>query len=186
MATTKGKGKSKVVRTKPGLVSYPNLHKPQLYQGKLSFGVTLVFNDPKDAAPLRQAADEAIKAEFPSGKPPKNFALPFHLGSEKENEDGEMPTGYTADSVYVKFSRKEEFGAPAVVGPDVQPIGQSEIYPGCKGIVACRPYIWHHKDTGNRGLSFGLEGFQKVGDGERIGGFDPLDPDETFEVVTEE
>lgn len=184
MATTDKKKKS-VVKTKPGLVSYPNVHRPQLYQGKLTYGVTLVFTDPQDAANLRKAADDAIKAEFPTGKPPKNFSLPFHVGSEKEDDDGNLPNGYTPDCVYVKFSRKEEFGAPSVVGPDVQPIGQSEVYPGCYGIVACRPFIWHHKDSGNRGLSFSLEGFQKVRDGERIGGYDPLDPEDTFDVIDE-
>lgn len=184
MAAKAKKKAAALVKTKPGLVSYPNLFKPQLYQGKLKYGVTLVFQNPKDADVLRKAADEAIKEHYPTGKAPKNFSLPFHLGAEKEDEEGNLPNGYTPDCVYVKFSRLESFGQPTVVGPDVQPASVADIYPGCYGIVACRPFIWEH-ESGNKGLSFGLEGFQKVRDGERIGGYDPLDAEETFEVVEE-
>jgi hypothetical protein len=170
--------KSKVEKAGPAVVSFPDVfNAAETPSGKMRYGVTLIFKPQheKSLTALRKVADAAIKRAFPDGKVPKSFQLPFRDGEEYSEH-----TGYDPGDTFVRFSRDADFGALPIVGPSCTPIERAEVYPGILGVVAYRPFVWHHKKTNKRGLSFGLEGFQKVSDGERLGGYAPINPDEVF------
>lgn len=178
-SVVKNKG---VIKAGPAVASFPDLlvARPDPNQN-LKYSVTLIFKGPEKETllkPLRDAVKVLLKEKFPDGKVPKNLKLPFRKGEEYSDK-----TGYDEDDVFVQFSRKESFGEVPVVGPRREKLTARDIYPGMIGIVATRPYFWHHKETNKKGVSFGLEGFQKVKDAERLGGFDPLDVDEAFDVI---
>lgn len=173
--------KSKVEKAGLAVVSFPDVFAPaETPNGKMRYGVTLIFKPQhKEAlAKLVAVADACVKREFPDGKIPKNFQRPFRDGEEYSDH-----VGYDPGDVFVRFSRDADFGALPVVGPSCTPIDRQEVYPGILGVVAYRPFVWHHKQSGKRGISFGLEGFQKVADGERLGGYAPINPDEVFSAV---
>jgi hypothetical protein len=169
-----------LVKSGRGIVSYPTLFeaKPDPNK-KLKYSVTLIFKKGVGAEPLKAAAEALLKEEYPDGKLPPRFKLPFRDGAEYADKDG-----YEAGDIFVQFSRNEAYGAPPVCGPNRLPIQRKDVYPGIWGCVGARPFTWHHQDTGNKGLSFSLEAFQKLADGEPIAGYAPVDTDSLFDDVS--
>lgn len=101
---------------------------------------------------------------------------------------------YLFDKVYLNFKQKavpnrlpngqvHYTGAPGIVGPNVEDLLPSDIYPGCEALVS--GIMFGTEYTGKRFISTRLNNIQKSKDGERIGGggrpdaksqFDPLAP----------
>lgn len=166
-----------IIKAGPAILSYPDLFEAKPDPGgRIVYGCTLIFKGGEGADKLKAAAKEFVQSQFK--KVPPRFKWPFRDGEEYEDK-----AGYDPGDIFIRFSRRESFGPVPVVGPDRAPITQRDIYPGCLCIVACRPYVWHHKETNGRGLSFGLEAVQKVADGERLGGFEPVEVDDVFDAV---
>jgi hypothetical protein len=61
---------------------------------------------------------------------------------------------------------------------------KDEVYSGCYGRAALNAYTWTHS-TGGRGVTFNIRMFQKLKDGESLGGRAPVDVDKWF-VETED
>lgn len=191
MAKEKG-----VLRVGPAVCSFPDIFTPNEYNGKRKFQLYLIFKGGekgKHAAALKAmkaAGQAAIKQAYPDGKVPKGFNIPFRDGEEKEDV-----AGYDPGDIFVKVWRHESDGRIAVVGtkrdPDtgeLERLTPADIHPGCEVIVACKAFVYNHKESKNTGLAFKLMGVQKSGEGdERYGGDAPIDPDEVFdEIVVEE
>lgn len=173
---------AEVIKSGRGVASYPTLFDAKADpNGKNKFSVTLIFKKGKGVESLKAAADALLKQTFPNGKLPPRFKLPFRDGAEYADKEG-----YEEGDIFVQFSRNESFGAPPCVGPDRLPVTRRDVYPGVIGIVATRPFVWNHKETNKQGLSFSLEAFQKVADGEPIAGFSPVDTDVVFDDVSED
>ena len=194
------------LRTMPGVSSFPALlearatNKKQPNDKKYSVtqvfkkgGITIgdkTYTQEQLVMPLKKAVEDLITSKWPKGAKRPKLKLPFRDGKDYEDKEG-----YEEGDVFVQFSRKESFGEPndkdgfPVVGPRKDPktgkfksLTKKEIYPGIIGVVITKPFYWHNDEAAIKdGISFGLEGYQKVCDGVRLGGFDPITAEEEFE-----
>lgn len=112
---------------------------------------------------------------------------PFLKGDGKEarfkkgEKAGELQPGYGPD---VWFIRTNTRIAPPVryKDPNIQAT-KEEVYAGCYGFPVLNAYTW---DTSSgKGVTFGLQYFQKLRDGEKLftGGGAAVDPNEFFEQI---
>lgn len=103
---------------------------------------------------------EGVKKAFASGK----LKSPF-----RKNDEGKYPDEYP---VFITFSTSEKY-PPGVVdrykGPDGKPrviTDPDDVYSGCYARAEVKAFAY---DTaGNRGVSFGLNNVQKLGEGDRL------------------
>lgn len=153
--------------------------------GEANFSVCLLI--PKDS-PEAEKLKEAIKAEaqnlaarYPklAGKLPKMWNNPLRDGDE-EKDGAEYEGMY-----FINCKRKEKQGAPIIIDGKKAPItDKNELYSGCYGNVAISLYPYEF--SGKYGIGVGLNGIQKVRDGERLDGgtsiddFDCIDDDDMF------
>lgn len=121
------------------------------------------------------AAAEKGKAKHFGGKVPANLKTTIKDGdTDADLERNPEMAGH----FYMTVSAKTR---PGVVDRNVEPIlEQSEVYSGCYARVSMNAFSY--SNSGNKGVSFGLNHIQKVGDGELLGGrtraqddFDELD-----------
>ena len=115
---------------------------------------------------MNEAMVEAATEFFGEGKIPKGLRSPIRDGAEKE---AEFP--FYAGHKFVNVSTKNKPGVvdqrnKAITDPD-------EIYSGCWVRVEINCFAYDRK--GNRGVSFGLNNMQKLGDDERFGGRRPAE-----------
>lgn len=119
-------------------------------------------------------ANGLIKSPFLKGDGPE-------ARYKKGDKAGEIQPGYGPD---VWFIRTNTRIAPPVryKDPNIQAT-KDEVYAGCYGFPVLNAYTWEG-DTG-KGVTFGLQYFQKLRDGERLfsGGGAAVDPNEFFEKI---
>jgi hypothetical protein len=160
-------------------VSFPNLFEARRAnpESKPKFSVVGLFTDDPEVPPgsisyaemqkiaIQAALDkfgntDDTKKKIKSGK----IKMPF-----RKNDEGKYPEEYP---YYITFSTDEKY-RPGVVdrfkGPDGKPrviTDAADVYPGCFGRAAVTAFAY---DTaGNKGVSFGLNNFQKLGEGDRL------------------
>ena len=165
MSTAK-KATTKVVT---GIVrlSYANVWEPASINGsKPKYSVSLIIpkGDTKTIADINAAIDAAIQegaAKF-GGKIPNKAALKLPLRDGDIERDDEAYKG----SYFVNANSTT---APEVVDRSLQRIlDRNEVYSGCYARVSINFYAFN--SNGNRGIACGLGNFQKVRDGEPLGG----------------
>jgi hypothetical protein len=170
-------------------LSYPNLFKPRANKDKPGsepkFSACLIFDKAAQATPEFKAMMAAVQAaafeKFGANAKNLNLRNPFRKAEEKMDADGKFPDGMEAGFVFINCSSAM---APGVVDAKVQPIlDQREIYAGCYVKAAVNAY--GYDNSGNKGVSFGLNHVQKVKDGKPLGNtsrpqdaFKPVDADE--------
>ena len=148
-------------------LSYAHLFHPQAPEGggEAKYSVCLLI--PKtDAVTLGRvrAAIETAKAqgiEKWGGKVPTGLKLPLRDGDIERPDSPEF-----AGMLFMNCNSKN---APLVVNQQKQDIiDSSEVYSGCyaKASVSFYPF----NVNGNRGVGCGLNGIQKISDGEPLGG----------------
>ena len=164
-----------------GRVAYPNLVKARARaEGKQPrYSITLVWGPEVDLTDLKAQLKQLVQEEYPNGVP-ANFRSPLRSGAERRKDDGTYPEGFKADDVYAEFWRYEDRGLIPTVDHNRNEILQADVYAGSFGRVSFRPFVYAVE--GNKGLGFGLEAFQKTGDGDPIG-FAPVDAKNEFEAV---
>jgi hypothetical protein len=110
-----------------------------------------------------EAAKEEGKTKTFGGKLPSNLKLTLHDGDEEA--DLERNPEY-AGHMYRAMSSKTR---PGVVDPDLNPIMDStQVYSGCYARVSINAFPY--SNSGNKGISFGLNNVQFLEDGEPLGG----------------
>ncbi len=77
--------------------------------------------------------------------------MPFRDASEKDY------AGYDEGSVFVSFWSKNP---PGIVGPRLEDLAPSDVFPGMKGRVTYSAFAYDV--SGNKGVSFGLNNFQGI------------------------
>lgn len=144
-----------------GRVSFPSVFRPNEFDGKKSFSVTLIFDKNADLSEMEKAIEEAIKKKWPDQRP-KNLDLPIRDGDQKEQRE------YHGKK-YVTF-KSNESRPPQVVNADKSTITESSgyFYAGCYARVSWNVYAW--EKAGKRGVSFGLGNIQKAKDGDPFDG----------------
>ena len=155
------------------------------------YSVTLLISkkDKKTVEKLQAAAKAARKAyQEKNGKalPPESSAVIPGLGTIHDG-DGQRPSGDEfgpeCKGCYVVTASSKQ--APKLVDADKNEIlDRSELYSGCYGKAMINAF--GYKQSGNAGVSFGLNAIMKLEDGEPLGAhadvndFDEDDEDEDF------
>ena len=158
--------------------SFVNIFEPKENQGgQLKYSQTLLIpkTDTKTLGKIKAAIEEAkkiYKEKNPGKKLPANLATTMHDG------DGERPSGEDFGPeckghyvITVNSNNK-----PVIVDASKAPITESsEVYSGCYGRAIINFYVY---DTaGNRGVTAGLNGVMKLGEGEPLAGGHVTDAD---------
>lgn len=140
--------------------------------GKARYEITLLL--PKTDKELVNKVRKALKdlqdeyvAEHPKFVVPKTGAAGEKWNPIKDGDD----SAYSEEFGYFKISayRKEEDGQPLVIDKFKQPITRKEdIYSGSWGVASIDAYVYDN--AGGKGITFGLNGVQKVKDDEAFGG----------------
>lgn len=141
--------------------------------GKNRYEVTLLI--PKTDKELINKVRKTIKElqdEYVAEHPRFVMPNPNTASGAKWNPiaDGD-DSKYSEEFGYFKISayRKEEDGAPLVIDKFKQPITRKEdIYSGSWGVASIDAYVYDN--AGGKGISFGLNGLQKVKDDTAFGG----------------
>lgn len=146
-------------------VSFPNLFKARKGKdpnSKEKYSVALLFKKDEDLNLLKKAVAGVLTDKFGSDRDkwPKKLKLPFLDQGEQEYE------GYEKGCTFIRCLSDQK---PGVVNGRNQYIeNESEVYPGCYGRATVRAF--YYDTNGNKGVSLGLQNFQKTGDGESLGG----------------
>jgi len=168
-ATKPGNGK---VTTPLFRLSFPNLFEPKPRKGdasKLQYSITMLFPKGTDLSVLKNLAVKAITDKWgPRDKWPANLRVldlkNFLTISGKDGwpfRDGDAQA-YDGYAGMISVPARGD-NRPVVVDKFVNPIiDKDEVYPGCWCHASVTAYAWDN--SGNRGVSFGLLGVQKVKD----------------------
>lgn len=166
-----------------GRVAYPNIAvaRKRNETAKPRFSVTLVFDESINLDAFKTAVKKVAAEKYPKGLP-GNFRSPFRSGASRRRDDGTLPEGFKETDTYVEFWRYEEHGAVPAVDAQRNELIASDIYAGMTGRVSYRAFCYDV--DGNKGISLGLEAFQKAADGTPIGAA-PVNPKEAFDDIGE-
>lgn len=164
------KSPTRVVTGKVRL-SYAHLFEPYSNDGDPSdakYSVTILIPKSdkvtlKKIAAAIEAAKEEGKTKTFGGRVPSNLRTTLHDGDEEA--DLERNPEYEGH-MYMSVSSKQR---PGVVDRDLDPILDStQVYSGCYARVSIRSFSY--SNSGNKGISFGLNNVQFLEDGEPLGG----------------
>ncbi len=180
--TTDTKNNNTTVKTPVFRVSFPAVFTPKAAPGsdKLKYSVVMLFDKTADLTAMKAAVKAAVIGRWgpDSTKWPKNLVLPFRKGEEKQLE------GYGPGVVFATASANAE-RKPYVVDEAVQAIiDPSEFYGGCYAHAKVNAFAWPapgKQGFGKSGVSFGLQGIQKVKDGESFSG--KSNPENDFDAI---
>ena len=155
-------------------VSFPNVFQARLNElnGKEEYSVKALFPAGADLSALKEAAQAAIVKKWGDDKAkwPANLRTPFRPHEDAAKE-GVLPAGHEEGGVFINLKANRR---PQVVNEAVQPIlDETEFYAGCYARADINAYAYDQK--GNRGVAFGLNSIQKMGDGESLGGGRPAE-----------
>lgn len=159
-------------------VSYPSLFEAKDYKndGNFKFSVTMLFDkESTDLSEIKKAFKQVCDAKWGEGNRPKKFWNPVRdADAESIDKDG------YAGHIFIKASRKADFGAPGVVDEKRRPIiDAKDVYGGCYGRAFVDVYAYGDKNDG--GVGFGLVHFQKWGEGQPFA--QNSDPTNVFDEV---
>lgn len=119
---------------------------------------------------LERAKQGLIKSPFLPGD-----------GKEARNKNtGDLHPGMGPDVFFIRPTSNK----PPVVrykDPNI-PATEEEVYSGCKGFAVLNAFAWNNAQNGD-GVSFGIQYFQKTGEGERLGGSGGVDPEQWHEKI---
>lgn len=180
-------------KTPLGRVSFAfNLFKARENKnGRAKFGCTLIF--PKAERKFFEAiVAKVITYEWgPTGMERAKKGLikiPLLAGDGKEAHNkttGELNGGMGPDVFFIRPTANED-RPPRVwfKDPNKQENDQ-EVYSGCYGKAIMHFYAWHNEESGDM-VSAGISGFQKLKEGERLGGSGGIDPEKWSETIEDE
>lgn len=192
MASKKSMFRGELFRTDEGVVSYAfglfksrtktsddgstreswdaTLIFPASYRPKLEAEIAKVIVGEWGEKGIKMAKDGLIKSPILAGD-----------GKEARNkETGELHPGMGADKIFIRVQSNK---APVVRYKDPNiPATEAEVYSGCRGFGVINGFAWYNAKNGN-GVSFGIEYFQKTGEGERIGGSGGVNAADWFEKI---
>lgn len=180
---------SKILKTPEAVLSYPSLFTPRaMNEGDPpKYEATFVFAPGTDLTEIKKAINEVGMEKwgdkFPEMVRKGKVRLPIRTEWEEK--------GYPEDSVFFAARRHAEKDGRPLPPPGVVSVypdehdptkpalitDPSKVYAGCivKGLVSVFAYT-----KPNPGITFGLEGIQKIRDGDRLDG--RVNPQSVFEV----
>ena len=150
----------------PARLSYMYAWEPDEETGKYSTQLLIDKSDKETLAKIKAAIKAAIeggKSRLANNKGviPKNLKTPLH--------DGDTEREGVAEYQGMIYFNASTMRKPVICDRRRQAItDRSEVYSGCYANVAVNFYAF--SKGGNVGISAGLQGIQKVRDGEQLGG----------------
>lgn len=156
-----GNKSTRSIVTPPGTLSFCQTLFEKDDKGKYS--TAIVFKPGTDISDLQALVEEAVADLAPKDTNVKALRNPLSRdGAEKEHLGGPYVEG-------AKFFTAKTNFKPQIIDGDQNPIFNSEdVYAGCTGRLLVHCYYYDR--DGNKGIGFGLDGVQKMGEGERIAG----------------
>lgn len=154
-------------------VSFPTVFVPRAAMdgAEVKYSITMLFPKDADLSRLKAIAKQAATEKW-GDKIPKDLRSPFRDGDTKELD------GY-AGMIFVAASSKMK---PGLVNGNREPIIDSgEFYAGCYARATVNAYAYDR--NGNKGVAFGLQNIQKLGEGTPFSG--RTKPEEDFDAVSE-
>ncbi|MCH4543174.1 ssDNA-binding protein [Ochrobactrum sp. A-1] len=153
---------------------------------KTQFGATFIFEDIHRPF-FEEWLKKAIIGEWgEKGLERAKAGLiksPLLSGTGKEarnKETGDLHPGMGEGKFFIRANANE---APQVRWKSpIIPATEQDVYSGCRGFPVLNAYTWHNDKNGD-GVSFGLQYFQKTGEGERIGSSGGVDVNKWYEKV---
>lgn len=148
--------------------SYVKVFAPDTESGKFSTTLIIPKSDKTTLGKIAKAMN-AAKAAYLSRNPGKK--LPSNLASTMHDGDGEKPNGgeYGPECKGCFVMSVSSKNKPVIVNADKTPLSDpQELYSGCYGRAIINFYVYDN--TGNKGLSAGLNGIMKLSDGEPLAG----------------
>ena len=169
-----------------------SLFKPRAQQegGVEKYGCTLIFPKTCDRTALDNAVRSVIVAQWSEkGLERAKAGLiksPFLDGNGKEarnKKTGELHPGFGPD---VFFLRVQSIRQPVIrYKSEHIPATEDEVYSGCYGKAVLNAFAWNNPQTGD-GVSFGIQFFQKIKDGDRLGGSGGVSAASWMEAIPDE
>jgi len=165
--------------------SFCNLFAPKAAQGsdQAKYSVTLLIpkSDKATLAKIKTAI-EAAKTSYMERNAGKK--LPVALKNTLHDGDGERPNGgmFGEECKGHYVITVSSLNQPTIVNADKTPLTEpKELYSGCYGRAVINFYVYDN--SGNKGISAGLNGVMKLYDGEPLSGgiVTDSDWDEPFE-----
>ncbi|MDO4800409.1 MAG: DUF2815 family protein [Bacillota bacterium] len=158
-------------------LSYANLFTPRQNddgtEGKYGVMLLIPKSDKTTLTNIKkaiEAAKEDGRTRLWSGKIPSNLKLPVRDGDEEHPEDTTYEGMY-----FMNVSAKTKPGVAKLAGKreDGTPIletvtDSTQVYSGCYAKVSIN--FFAYQNSGNKGISAGLNNVVKVADGEMLGG----------------
>lgn len=160
------------IRSCPVRLSFPHLFEKGVYDGKESWSTMLLFPKGANLSLLKEQQKKCERESF-SVKDQNSLYSPFRDQAVKKHLGGFEPG---AEFITASSAKRR----PVVVGPDLQPVGEDEIYGGVWALVTMNLYSYTH--TMKKGVSFGLVNVQKIADDEPFGAA-PVPADDEFEPL---
>jgi len=163
--------------TPVGVLSFPSLfEKKDFNQGGTKYLANLMITKTNPGVEewvgtIRAHAAECIKALFPE-KTPDNLLMALKDGDTWKDEYGDLKKEkypeYEGCWIVTAASKTTKPGVFQTnsKGETVTLTDEEEIYAGCLGKLSFRMFAFDH---GKKGVSFGLRGFCKTGEGEPLG-----------------
>ena len=128
---------------------------------------------------LEWAKSGVIKSPILAGDGNQAKYAPGHV------REGELKPGMGAGLIFIRPNANED-RPPHVFWRDPKvPETEATVYSGCYGRAYMNAYAWKDK-KGGLGVSFGLQGFQKHRDGERLGGSGGVDPEKWADKIEDD
>jgi len=149
---------------------------------KFTYGATLIFPN-KDKAFFMPIIKKVILQKwgdrgmtmFEKGMI-KNPLLDGDGPSAYNKTSGERYNGFDETKFFIRANAQED-AKPHVYWRSKHVQAEKEdIYSGCEGFAILNAYTWENQSGGN-GVSFGIRAFQKLRDGDSLGGRAPFNPD---------
>lgn len=135
--------------------------------GKAKYIAVLLFDPSDPVLPMMKAAMKNAATDFfGEGKIPSGLRNPLRDGNEKAAE-----YAFYKDTIFISANSDNK---PGLVNQANKPILDAEdIYSGCWVRADINCFAYDRK--GNKGVSFGLNNVQKLGDDDRFGGRRPAE-----------
>lgn len=165
-----GEARSAVIISPEGVIMFVNVWRARTDQttrdGRPKYTATLNFKPKSQGSKEFKALEKAVEqviAEKWGATRPKKLKLPFLTAEDLEK----VPDGINEDDVFIRVTAVNK---PKIVDQHVMEIlDESEMYAGCRVRMSLQAYTWTD-DKGGKGVSFGFNNVQKMGDGDHLSG----------------
>lgn len=155
------------------------------------YSATLIF-EKKYKADLEKHVAAVIEQEWGKKGIEKAKAglikSPFLAGDGKEarnKQSGDLHPGMGPEFFFIRVQANKD-RPPAVIWKDPNKQETEEtVYSGVYGKAVLNCFAWHNPQSGD-GVSFGIQMFQRLRDGERLGGSGSVDPSKYYETIADD